>query len=715
MSATPGTRLGPFQIIAPLGSGGMGEVYKAIDTRLNRIVAVKILKNLHTERFQREAHAIAALNHPHICTLYDVGPDYLVMEYVEGEPLHGPLPPEEAVPLALQIAAALEEAHGKGIVHRDLKPGNILRSRAGIKVLDFGLAKLITNDPDDTRTLEGTVAGTAAYMSPEQVQGKPIDARSDIFSFGVVLYEMLSGRRAFTGENAVATMAAILHQAPEPLEAPAALIQVVRRCLRKAPSERFQSAAELRAALQLAGVKPASKKPSIAVLPFANMSGDKDNEYFSDGLSEEIINALAHIPGLKVTARTSAFAFRGKEQDIRTIAEALDVRTVLEGSVRRAGSRIRVMAQLINAEDGYHLWSERFDRELEDVFAIQDEIAQAIAGALQVKLSGGGAVLRRYTPKLPAYEAYLKGLHSLGNVVPDKLAQSKEWLEQAIALDPGYALAHSALGHYFLRQALPGMLPAHEAMPRVRRAAREALSIDPSLPEAHALLSAVAALYDYDWKEAERLFRLAKTGEPIAPAVRVLFMFYLLPMGRLHDAIHEHERALKEDPLNLVGRFQLATCLQLVGMDEQATLEFQQILDLDENFWLAAYGLSLNYALRGMFADAIVLAERAHAAAPWSTNMIGVWAGILALSGNTKRAEEVLQTFGDRQAYGVPGGLFLFHVLCSETEKALEWGGKAIDQRDPRMPIYLRVFEKPLRRSASWQVLAKMMNMPDAM
>src|SRR6202049_2209621 len=324
MFATPGTRLGPFQIIAPLGSGGMGDVYKATDTRLNRIVAVKILKNLHTERFQREAHAIAALNHPHICTLYNVGPDYLVMEYVEGEPLHGPLPPEEAVPLALQIAAALEEAHGKGIVHRDLKPGNILRSRAGIQVLDFGLAKLITNDPDDTRTLEGTVAGTAAYMSPEQVQGKPIDARSDIFSFGVVLYEMLSGRRAFTGENAVATMAAILHQEPEPLEAPAALIQVIRRCLRKAPSERFQSATELKAALELAGARPANKQPSIAVLPFANMSADKDNEHFSDGLSEEIINALAHIPGLKVTARTSAFAFRGKEQDIRTIAEALD-------------------------------------------------------------------------------------------------------------------------------------------------------------------------------------------------------------------------------------------------------------------------------------------------------------------------------------------------------------------------------------------------------
>jgi tetratricopeptide (TPR) repeat protein len=227
-------------------------------------------------------------------------------------------------------------------------------------------------------------------------------------------------------------------------------------------------------------------------------------------------------------------------------------------------------------------------------------------------------------------------------------------------------------------------------------------------------LGAVAALYDYDWKEAERLFRLAMTGAAIPPGVRILSMFYLLPIGRLQDAIQEHERALKEDPLSLVGRFQLASCLQIAGLDAQATTEFQQVLDLDENFWLAAYGLCLNYALRGMLPEAIVFADKAHAAAPWSTNMIGVLAGILALSGNMKRAEEILQTFGDHQAYGVPGGLFLFHVLCSETEKALYWGEKAIEQRDPRMPIYLRVFEKPLRSSTSWQALAKMMNLPEA-
>jgi serine/threonine-protein kinase len=717
-----GDKLGPYEILAPIGAGGMGEVYRARDPRLKRDVAIKVSAAQFSERFEREAQAIAALNHPNICQIYDVGPNYLVMEYIEGTPLKGPLPVEKTLEYAGQVASALDAAHAKGITHRDLKPANIMMTASGIKLLDFGLALLsraadnIAKPTDATATISmtqaGTIVGTAAYMSPEQVEAKAVDARSDIFSFGVVLYEMLSGRRAFAGDLAIAVMAGILHKEPEPLDIPASLQTILTRCLRKLPDYRFQTMREVRAALEQVDIKRVEKLPSIAVLPFANMSGDKDNEYFSDGLSEEIINALAHIPGLRVTARTSAFAFRGKEQDIRKIAEALNVRTVLEGSVRQAGNRIRVLAQLINAEDGYHLWSERFDRELADVFAIQDEIAQAIAAALQVKLSWRPEALRRYTPKLPAYEAYLKALHSLGSVVPDQLARSKESLEQAIALDPGFALAHTALGHYFLRQALPGMLPAHEAMSRVRRAAREALTRDPSLPEAHALLGAVAALYDYDWSEAERLFRLAMTGAAIPPNVRILSMFYLVPIGRLQDAIQEHERALKEDPLSLVGRFQLASCLQMAGLDVQATTEFRQVLDLDENFWLAAYGLGLNYALRGMMPEAIIFADKAHAAAPWSTNMMGVLAGILTLSGNPMRAEEILQTFGDHHAYGVPGGLFLFHVLCSEMEKALYWGEKAIEQRDPRMPIYLRVFEKPLRSSASWQALAKMMNLP---
>ena len=420
MPLSVGDKLGPYEILAAIGAGGMGEVYKARDTRLNRVVAIKKLKAEHGDRFKREARAVAALNHPNICAIYDVGPDYLVLEYVEGKPLKGPLPLDETVRLAIQIASALEEAHNRGIFHRDLKPDNIMLTAAGAaKLLDFGLAKMEDPEPagDAFSTLTvgltepGVVVGTIAYMSPEQAQGHPVDARSDIFSFGLVLYAMVSGRRAFTGDTPFAIMTAIVKEDPSPLDAPPALERIVRRCLAKQPSDRFQTVAEVRSALQRLSAKPEEEGPSIAVLPFANMSVDKEQEYFSDGLAEEIINSLAQLPGLKVTARTSAFAFRGKEQDITKIASELRVRTILEGSVRKAGNRIRVTAQLINAADGYHLWSQRYDRDLEDVFAVQDEIAAAIAGALQVKLSVQAAALRSYTPRLPAYEAFLKARH----------------------------------------------------------------------------------------------------------------------------------------------------------------------------------------------------------------------------------------------------------------------------------------------------------------
>ena len=293
-----GEKLGPYEILAPIGAGGMGEVWKARDTRLDRIVAIKRLKTEHLERFRREARAIAALNHPHICQIYDVGVDYLVMEYVEGAPLKCPLPAAEASRLGIQIASALEEAHAKGIIHRDLKPGNILITPKGdAKLLDFGLAKLVEPGPPDDAfstltvglTEAGAVVGTVAYMSPEQAQGQTVDARSDIFSFGLVLYEVLSGKRAFTGETPFATMSAIVREEPAPMQAPAALQRIVQRCLAKQPSSRFQTMTEVKTELEKAEVKPADQGPSIAVLPFANMSADKENEYFSDGLAEEII------------------------------------------------------------------------------------------------------------------------------------------------------------------------------------------------------------------------------------------------------------------------------------------------------------------------------------------------------------------------------------------------------------------------------------------
>jgi TolB-like protein/predicted Ser/Thr protein kinase len=546
-----GDKLGFYEILAPVGAGGMGEVYRARDPRLKRDVAIKVCAAQFSERFEREAQTIAALNHPNICQIYDVGPNYLVMEFIEGAPLKGPLPLETGLKYATQIAGALEAAHTRNIVHRDLKPGNVLVTASGVKVLDFGLAKVTAaKNPDGATqplalTEAGAIMGTAAYMSPEQAKGEEVDARSDIFSFGTVLYEMLSGYRAFTGGSSIETMSAILRDEPATLDAPGNVSGIVARCLRKLPADRFQTMNQVRTALEKASALAVERAPSIAVLPFTNMGGDKEDEYFSDGLAEEIINFLAQIPGLKVTARTSAFTFKGKSVDVRKIADTLGVATILEGSVRRSGSRIRVTAQLINASDRYHLWSQRYDREMADLFDLQDEIAQAIASALQVKLSETSPPLHQYKPGLPAYEALLKARHYYTAFRPDLLSRMKECFEQAIALDPKSALAHCEYGFYFWNLAVMGALPADQALTLMRSQARKALDLDPSLSEAHAMLGVVAAFLEYDWKESERRFRLVMTRDPVPASARTWYAVSLLLTGRPKEAVEQIGVALQ--------------------------------------------------------------------------------------------------------------------------------------------------------------------------
>ncbi len=736
MVFSPGTRVGPYEILASIGAGGMGEVWKARDTRLDRLVAIKQMKAQHSARFEQEARAIAALNHPHICQIHDIGPDYLVLEYIEGKPLRGPLPPDDAVRIALQIAGALVAAHRKGILHRDLKPENVLITESGAKLLDFGLAKLlVTSDTAVTSTTEGTIVGTAAYMSPEQAQSRALDERSDVFSFGTVLYEMLSGARAFKGASMIEILSAVVRDEPSPLNAPEVLAQIVTRCLRKRPADRYQSMADVKTALERysvdrfsrelisteqltaesAPVKPVDLTPSIAVLPFANLSADKENEYFSDGLAEEIINRLAHIPGLKVIARTSAFAFRGKEQDIRKIAEALCVGTVLQGSVGRSGSRVRVRAQLISAEDGSHLWSERYDREMADVFDVQDEIASAISGALHIKLSLQAPEHKSYTPKLPAYEALLRARHHFNKVTPESMARTRECLEQAIALDPGYALAHSELGAYFCTMATYSMLPAREAMPLARGAVQQALRIDPLLPDALATLGTITALYDYDWTEAGRLFKLATAREPVPPRVHQAYAFYLHSLGRSAKAIEELERALVEDPLNLHSRIYLALALLVAGRDTDAAQECRRILELDNNHYMAFFLLSLFHAQQGRLVEATQAAEQAHSMAPWAMTVIGFLAGLRMRTGDPRRAAEVLQKLGTGEAYNAPYGFVYYWLLCAETDQAAYWVQKSVEQRSPNILAALRLpLATDLRASSRWSALAKMMNVTDA-
>jgi serine/threonine-protein kinase len=690
----------------------MGEVYTAIDTRLGRRVALKFLRGAHTDRFAREAQAIASLNHPHICTLYDVGPNYLVMEHVEGKPLRGPLPPAEVVRLALQITGALEAAHSKGVIHRDLKPANILVTSLGVKLLDFGLAKLVQpvtpGDSTVTATHAGAVLGTAAYMSPEQAEGKPIDPRSDIFSFGLVLYEMLSGRRAFGGDTAVSTIAAILHKEPQPLQGPEGLVRVIGRCLRKSPADRFQSAAEVTAALETAETSE-QRVSSIAVLPFANMSQDEENDYFSDGLSEEIIHLLTHVPGLKVIARTSAFVFKGRKDDIRTIAEKLNVRTVLEGSVRRSGNRIRVTAQLIDAKDQSHLWSERYDRQLTDIFSMQDEIASAIASALQLKLSAKPGERQEHHPSLPAYEAYLKGLHQLFKNTPECLARSRELLEQAVALDPEYAAPHVALGQCHILMSLHSLEPGGNAMLAVRQEARKTLELAPSACIGHAMLGLVAGAFDHDWVEVERQFQVAMASAPVPGLVRWPYAnFCLGPFGRFEEAAEQMDKWLEEDPLNVAARADLAFFLNHAGQYERALAAAQIALEVDEEYWFAHYVTSEIHLSRGQLVEALAAAERAFRIAPWNGRVIGLLAGILARNGETGRAEELISRIREN---GV-SGMLVYHLLASEVETVAQWYERAIQDRELFAILYARApLTQGLRQSSHWPSLARMMNL----
>jgi TolB-like protein/predicted Ser/Thr protein kinase len=722
MTLTPGTQLGPYEILAPIGAGGMGEVWKARDTRLGRIVAIKKVKEQHSERFRQEARTIAALNHPYICQLHDIGPDYLVLEYVEGKSLSSPLPEREAIRLGIQIATALEAAHKKGIIHRDLKPANIMVTDEGsVKLLDFGLAKLYEQDVSSYQsstlvspaTQAGAILGTVAYMSPEQAQGQPADARSDIFSFGLVLYEMLSGRRAFIGDSSYTIMNAIVKDEPPPLQTSPSYDKIVRRCLAKQPSERYQTIAEAKTALEkIFAEKPsvsgAESQPSIAVLPFADMSPGKDNEWFGDGLAEEIINALTQIPGLLVIARTSAFAFKGKQEDVRRIAEALGVTNILEGSVRKAGNRIRVTAQLIDASKGIHLWSQRYDRDLTDVFAIQDEIAAAIAGALEVKLSAGPAVPRRHEPKPAAYEAYLKARYLWGKPRPEFAARSREYLDQAIALDPGFALAHCGYADHLLFFASSGYLPVHEAMPQMREEARKALEIDPSLPEAHAMLGIVAGVYDYDWKETERCFHLAMAHDPVPPRVRQWYgVMYLLPIGRAEEAVQQCEQGVQEDPLNVIARTSLGVALLNVQRVADAQAELHKVLEFEVNHPSPSLFLTLTYARQEKWTEALHIAEKAFPMLSW---VIGILAGVLKRMGEVSRAEELIQKLMSSENYDVPIGLSLFYLVCGEIDRAAEWWEKVIEQRNPNAPHFGSVL---FRSTSRWPALARLMNLPE--
>ncbi|HUO15409.1 MAG TPA: protein kinase, partial [Verrucomicrobiae bacterium] len=581
MALTAGAKLGPYKILSALGVGGMGEVYRATDTKLGRDVALKVLpaemvcNSERLARFQREARAVASLNHPHIVTLYSVeesdGVPFLTMEYVPGESLDRRIPPgglqvSQMIEIARALAEALVAAHEKGIIHRDLKPANImLTPESRVKILDFGLAKETgSTKPDDAtvdQTQVGSIVGTPAYMSPEQVLGRAVDVRTDIFSLGLVLHEMATGRRAFQATTSAELVSAVLRDTPPVVtdvrpELPAELGRLIRRCIEEDPQHRWQTARDVANELrdleqvrrQIVAPAPDRSGPSVAVMPFQNLSPDPEGEYFSDGLAEEILNALSQVEGLTVAARASSFYFKGKTTEMAEIASRLRVANVLQGSVRRSGNRVRVTVQLVDLRNGFQLWSERYDRQMEDIFAIQDEIARGIAE--RFKVAFGSA--RRSTTSVEAYELYLKGRHLWHQRSPATLRAAIKSFEDAIQLDPQYALAYSGLADSYGILQFYGWMPPEEGRKPARDAMLQAVRLAPELWEVQFSRGFYSIYFERAWHDSGPHFKQALAINPRSSLANVYYGLFLETSGRSEEAVPYGVKACELDPLSPV-------------------------------------------------------------------------------------------------------------------------------------------------------------------
>ena len=724
-----GRTLGHYRVVEKLGEGGMGIVYRAHDERLDRDVAIKVLPEEVAQdtdrlaRFEREAKAFAALSHPNILEIFDFDTEddviFAVTELLEGETLRerleaGALGWRQAIEMGASIAEGLAAAHQAGIVHRDLKPSNLFITADGrVKVLDFGLAryekieseKSATHAPTVTRhTDPGTVLGTVGYMSPEQVRGAPADHRSDIFSLGSVIYEMVSGCRAFVHDTAVETMNAILKEEPADISAlgtvlPPDLERTIRRCLEKSPAERFQSARDLAFTLRSpssdaprptasgAAITPDEPRPSIAVLPFANMSADPEQEYFCDGMAEEIINALTRIDDLSVVARTSAFSFRGKDIDIREIGRRLNANKVLEGSVRKSGERLRIHAQLINVEDGYHIWSERYDRDLEDIFEVQDEISLAIVDNLKISLSSTerAAVTRPPTEDREAYSLYLKGRLFFNSMAEEGLNTAVDCFNAAIRKDPSFSLAYAGLAdsYNFLCMGA-GINPPKDSPKRALEAALKAVELEPDRAETHISLGNAATFIAWDRVTARKSFEKALELNPNSCDVAKWYAGYLIFLE------HEYEeargllhRARGLDPLDIwvysiLGWLHLST-----GEFETLVKEIEKALDIDPTWAYGPHALGEAYLALRRYDDAIASYEEAIRRMGRSITNIGELGMAHALAGNTQQALELMSEVEDAVPHSsrFAGFLTSIHIGMRDFDSAFRWFDRAIESR----------------------------------
>jgi serine/threonine protein kinase/tetratricopeptide (TPR) repeat protein len=766
-----------YRILEKLGAGGMGVVYKAEDLRLHRFVALKFLPDvaqdaLALERFRREARAASALNHPSICTIYDIGEQdgrpFIAMEFIDGETLRShiqgkALPLEEILRLGTQIADALDAAHTEGIIHRDIKPANVFVTRRGqAKVLDFGLAKLVpkgialpnanlAGEFPDSPSILGIISGTPSYMSPEQVRGDNLDQRTDIFSLGLLLYEMATGRQAFSGNTGGVIIEAVLTRSPVPArtlnpDIPPPLEEVISKAVHKDRDQRYQQAADIRADLQrlergpdsvrtesliiatrernsttTSAVPRSERVPkvidSLAVLPFENASRDPEHEYLSDGIAGSLINILATVPKLRVMAQSTVLRYKGRGIDPQTLGRELNVRAILTGRIMQSGESLRIGTELVDVATGSQLWGAQYNRKLGDIFAIQDEISDEISGKLRLKLTRADKkrLTKRQTDDPEAYRLYLKGRHHWNRWTEDGFYRAIEYFQQAVEKDPTYALAHTGIADSYVLLGWNSYLPPKDAFPKGKIAAMKALRLDPQLGEAHTPLAAVLWLYDWHWQEAQTEFTRSLALNPTYPTANHWYAEYMMTMGHHEEAIARMKESQELDPLSLIISVAIGWAHYMAGRYVDAVEQLRRTVELEPHYPVTYWILGLLLRKLGRYEEAITEGEKGVKLSGGSPLMKAALAHTLGAAGNRNQAIEILDelTKLTEQKYVSPYFFAGIHVGLGEIDRAIEYLEKSYEDHSHWL-IYLHIDPSmdALRSNSRFQDLLRRVGLP---